>query len=547
MNNLTISYGQKKIICGIDLELEKNSITAIIGESGTGKTSIGLALMGLNKGKVSGEIIVNGQNILEHSSKKMQQYRWNTTSIVFQNMGDLLNPAVKILKQISESMINHNYCSRIDAISRSKELLLQVGIEERFHRVYPAQLSGGQIQKALIAMALANNPEILILDEPTSALDPLTKIEMIRLIKRIAKDKTVLLITHDFSVSRSLAQKIVVLYGGKIIEKGPSNEILNSPIHPYTRGLLRSYPNMSTTKDLQGIRGKIEQSPMGCPFANRCTQKLENCFQDMPNLKEIRGRMVACHRDGIICLLKVKSISKEYQQIKALKSINFNLYEGETLAIVGESGSGKTTLAKCIMGLEKMDKGKLYYCEEEVSYKNKSFYQQVQIIYQNPQTSISRNFNTFKAVREPLDIFHIGNKEDKKQKVLEALNEVHLPTDDDFLKRGPHELSGGESQRVAIARALILKPKLLIADEATSALDVSVQAKIMKLFMELQESRGLTLLFITHDIALARKISDRIIVLKNGEIVEYGHSAAITRAPVHPYTQSLIDAAPQIF
>lgn len=546
IKNLSISYGNKKVINGVNLEFRKNSITAIIGESGTGKTSVGLSLLGLNKGDISGEIIVKDEDILKYSAEEMKKYRWNTASIVFQNTGQILNPTVKIVKQIAESMIEHKIFSKPEAFQQGKKLLLLVGLEESYHDFYPAQLSGGQIQKALVAMALANDPDILVLDEPTSALDPLTKMEMIQLIKRVAKDKTVVLITHDFSVARSLAEKIVVLYGSSVVEMGEANKVLNEPVHPYTRGLLRSYPNMSTTKDLQGIRGTIQYGEKGCPFVNRCTQRKDICFHEKPELQEIRNRLIACHQKGIICLLRGEGIVKKYRKRKILKDVDFQLYEGETLCVVGESGSGKTTLAKCIMGLEKIDHGKLFYCEEKI-HQNKGFYQQVQVIYQNPQASINRNFNVLTAVKEPLDIYKIGNEEEKKREVLKVLKEVNLPVEDAFLNQFPHELSGGESQRVAIARALILKPKLLIADEATSALDVSVQAKIMKLFMELQEKRGLTLLFITHDIALARKVSDKMIVLKNGEVVEEGRSAVMTNNPIHAYTKKLISAAPQIF
>lgn len=547
IKDLNISYGDKKVISGIDLKFKKNSITGIIGESGTGKTSIGLSMLGLNKGKIDGEILVEGKNILGYSYEKLKEYRWNKASMVFQNMGEILNPTVKISKQIQEAMIEHKFCSKKEAVNRVRRLLLQVGLKEIYHDLYPPQLSGGQLQRVLLAMALSNDPDILVLDEPTSALDPLTKIEIIDVIKGVSKDKTVLLITHDFSVARSLAEEIVVLYGGYVVEKGDVNKVLGEPIHPYTRGLLRSYPNMSTTKDLQGIRGKIQCHRKGCPFAGRCTQSKDICFKKVPRLEFIENRFISCHRRGIICLIKGEQITKVYKKTKVLKEVDFKLYEGETLAVVGESGSGKTTLAKCIMGLEKMDKGKLFYCNEEVVHKDKAFYKRVQVIYQNPQSSINRRFDVLKAMKEPLDIYRIGSEEDKKKKILGALEEVHLPTDEDFLKRLPHELSGGESQRVAIARALILEPKLLIADEATSALDVSVQAKIMKLFMELQEKRGLTLLFITHDIALARKISDKMLVLKNGEVVECGSSAVIINTPTSSYTKKLINAAPQIF
>ncbi|MCT4660318.1 MAG: ABC transporter ATP-binding protein [Tissierellales bacterium] len=547
IKELSISYEGKKVISDLDLKINRNKITAVVGESGTGKTSLALALMGLNNNVTKGEIIVENENVLMYSEQKMREYRGKKIGIVFQNSGDILNPTVKIFKQVAESMIEHGFCLKLEAYERAKKLLSDVGIEKKDQEAYSKELSGGQIQRVLIAMALANDPEILIFDEFTSALDSLTKMEIIKLIRRIAENKTILLITHDFSVAEKLADEIVVLYGGMVAESGEVNKILKDPIHPYTRGLLRSYPNMSTTKDLQGIKGKAEICIKGCPFANRCTQSIGKCYDTKPDARFVKGRMVACHRNGTICLLKASKVTKKYRKRLALKNIDFSIYEGETLAVVGESGSGKTTLAKCIMGLENMDSGKLFLNEEKIITRTKKFYKEAQIIYQNPKSSINRDFNVIDAVKEPLDIHNIGSEEYRIEKAKSVLEEVHLPNDDEFMRTLTHKLSGGESQRLAIARSLILNPKFLIADEATSALDVSVQAKIMKLFMELQEKRGLTLLFITHDIALARKVSDKIIVLKDGEIVEEGSSADLINNPKNEYTKRLLEASAKIF
>lgn len=546
--NLNISYKDKRVINNINCKFNDNSITAIIGESGTGKTSLAMAMLGLNEGNVSGEIMIDGENILDYSVEQYKNYRWNKTSIVFQNVDSIMNPMNKIINQVIEPMIAHRYLSGKDAKERAVKLLKLTGVDEELFNKYPSQLSGGQLQRVQLAAALSNDPDILILDEPTSALDPLTKKEIISLIKKIYNNKIIIIITHDFSVARDLADNIVVLYGGKVMECGDSEDVLVRSRHPYTRGLLRSYPNMSTTKDLQGIKGDITWTSKGCPFANRCTQKIDVCLEKIPKLKYTDSRFVACHRDGIVKVLRGEGLHKKFNDKEVLKNIEFNLFEGETLAVVGESGSGKTTLANCIMGLEKLDNGKLYFENKEIIFKgrNLDFYKKVQMVYQNPKSSINMKFSILEIVREPLDVQKIGTKDERKGKVIKALEDVRLPNDDKFINKSPEKLSGGELQRIAIARALVLNPRILVADEPTSALDVSVQAKIMKLLLNLQEQKGLSIIFITHDIALARKVSDNMIVMKEGSIVENGMSAQLISKPSKDYTINLINAASKI-
>lgn len=547
IKNLRISYGDKTVINNLNLSLNKNEINVIVGESGTGKTSLALSLMNLNRGKVHGEIIVNKDNILNYTEKEIEKYRWNTTSMVFQNDTEILNPTDNILNQVIESLLRIKSISKKEAILKGEKLLKSVGInEDKFH-CYPTQLSGGQIQRVLIAMALSNNPDFLIFDEPTSALDPLTKKAIIELIKKVSKDRYVLLITHDFYLAKRIADKLIVLYGGKILEMGDSNKVLMNPLHPYTRGLLRSFPNMSSTKDLQGIKGKLEEVQIGCPYCNRCTQASNQCFIEAPSLEFVKDRYVSCHKKGIVCLLQAENICKKFGKTEVLNDINFELYEGETLAIVGESGSGKTTLAKCIIGLEKCSKGEFKFSGKKIKIRDKDFFKNIQIIFQNPRMSINKSFSIYEAIKEPLDIQKNCDESEKKQRVKNVLKHVYLPNDDSFLNKKASILSGGEIQRVAIARALVLSPKLIIADESTASLDVSIQAKIMKLFLELQEKFGLSLIFITHNIALARKISDYIMVLKEGKIVEYGKSSIITDNPFNSYTKELIKEAPSIY
>jgi peptide/nickel transport system ATP-binding protein len=392
-------------------------------------------------------------------------------------------------------------------------------------------------------MALVNDPDLLILDEPTASLDALTKADIIELLRSAIVGRMCMVITHDLSLASALADRMAVLYAGRIMEMGRTEEILRDPRHPYTRGLIRSYPSMNATKDLQGILGRMVHGLPGCPFHQRCTQKIDICSLRVPILAEVDGRVVACHRGGIVPLLETEDLSLTFGTYPVLCNLNFSLYEGETLALVGESGSGKTTLSKVIMGIYEADGGAVILEKRRVNKRDCAFFSRVQIIFQNPSESVSHRMNVLDAVIEPLLVQKKGSREERLNRAKEVLAMVELPIDDYFLHRYPHQLSGGEVQRVAIARALVLGPKLLIADEPTSALDPSVQAKILKLLMNLQDRMGLAILFITHDIALARKISDRMAVMNNGRIVEAGATNEILARPSHPYTRRLVDCA----
>ena len=395
----------------------------------------------------------------------------------------------------------------------------------------------------LLAIASANQPELLILDEPISSLDAPARAEVIELIKRMNQDCSLIVMTHDISTAAKLADKVAILYAGRIVELGLAGEVLFRPRHPYTRGLIRSYPNMTTGKDLQGIKGVMNRSVNGCAFHPRCTQAIEICRDEVPSLRLIQGRHIACHRGGIIPLLSTKNLSKCFGSLLAVDSVNITIEGGETLALVGESGSGKTTLAKLIMGLIEPTEGEIYLEDSLVSNRGKDFYRQVQMIFQNPGESLSHRLSVLELVREPLDIQEIETKEERDRQVRQVLREVELPDTETFLSEYPHHLSGGEMQRVTIARALVLRPRLLIADEPVAFLDSSLQAKILKLLLNLQEQRGLSLLFITHDIAAARKISDGIAVMKDGKIVEQGPATKIITSPGHAYTRKLLQAA----
>jgi len=543
IKDLRVSYGQDVVLNGIDLDLKLGETLAIVGESGTGKTTLGLSIMRLVEVTVRGTIRFNGKDLLTLTDSEMQQIRWTQIAMAFQNANNVLNPVYTVLYQIMEPMIEHGLRSRKEARDKATELLRYLGLRENRFSAYPHQLSGGEQQRVLLAMALANNPELLILDEPLSSLDAATRVGVGNLLKEIDKRCTKLVATHDLDTASKLADRMAVLYGGKIIEAGPTQDVLSRPRHPYTRALIRAYPNMTTVKDLQGIKGRMTRPVSGCPFHPRCTQAIDICQTKTPQLVWNQGRRIACHRGGIITLLSTKNIAKSFGSLKVVDSVNLHIEAGETLALVGQTGSGKTTLAKTIMGLHQPTDGGVYLENVKVDNRGKDFYKRVQMVFQNPGESLSHRLSVLEAVMEPLDIQGIGTREERKERAIQVLGEVELPQTNDFLNKYPHHLSGGEMQRVAIARALVLDPVLLIADEPTAFLDASVQAKILKLLLNLQEQRGLSVLYITHDIAAARKVSDRIAVMLDGKIIEEGPSNEIIAAPKQSYTKSLLSAA----
>jgi len=543
IKNLRVSYGQDVILNGIDLELGSGETLAIVGESGTGKTTLGLSIMRLVEGTVRGTIRFNGKDLLALSDNEMQQIRWSQIAMAFQNANNVLNPVYTVLNQIMEPMVEHGLKSKKEARDRAAELLRYFGFPGDRFSAYPHQLSGGEQQKVLLAMAMANDPELLILDEPLSSLDAAARVQVGELLKEIDKHGTKLVATHDLDTASKLADRIAVLYGGKIIEVGPTRDVLSRPRHPYTRALIRAYPNMTTVKDLQGIKGRMARPVSGCPFHPRCTQAIDICRTKIPKLVCNQGRHIACHRGGIITLLSTKNLTKSFGSLKAVDSVDLHIEAGETLALVGQTGSGKTTLAKTIMGLYQPTEGDVYFEGAKVGNRGRDFYKRVQMVFQNPGESLSHRLSVLETVMEPLDIQGIGTKEERENKAIQVLGEVELPQTGDFLNKYPHQLSGGEMQRVAIARALALDPVLLIADEPTAFLDASIQAKILKLLLNLQEQRGLSMLYITHDIAAARKVSDRIAIMLDGRVIEEGPSNEIITAPKQGYTRNLLKAA----
>ena len=544
----------------ISIKINEGECVSVVGESGSGKSTLALASMKLMapNAVMTGQIMVGGTDISGLSDSEMESIRWNEIAIVFQNYGDVLNPVHRIIDQIAEPLIKNGE-SRRTAREKSERMLDYLKIKKGRDVLYPHQISAGERQRVLLAMALITDPGILVLDEPVASVDAITKSYLAEVInEQVDVGKAVLLITHDLSFVPLCSDRCEVLYFGSILESLPSHELLDAPRHPYTRALVRSFPMMERAKDLAGVRGvppsmfSRSSGRSCCIFQPRCTQSIGVCSQKPPQATS-RGRggmdgtdrdgYVVCHRGGIATMISVKNISKSYKDLRVLSDISLTLDEGEILALVGETGSGKTTLAYTIAGTIKPDAGEILFRDRRVAdIDRKELAKTVGIVYQSPRDSISHRFTVFEAIAEPLHIHGVFDDE-SGGKIKSALREVQLPDDEYFLQKYPHELSGGELQRVAIARALILSPDLLIADESTSFLDPSVQAKVLRLLLDLQNERGISMLFVTHDIGVARKVSDRIAVLHGGRIVENAAAHRVIASPEHPYTKQLIGVA----
>jgi len=565
----------------IRLHLPSGKCLALIGESGSGKTTLALACMGLlpENASTGGNLKFHERTFSPMEEQILGRLRWNRVAMVFQNGAAHLNPVHRIVDQVAEPLIQHLGWERTAAQQRAGGVLEDLGLGAAYHSRYPHQLSGGQAQRVLIAMAGILDPEVLILDEPTSALDAANKSIVADVIDQAkSSDKAVLLITHDLEFASQNADLMAVLYLGQIMETLPAGALLTEPYHPYTLALSRSYPTMATARDLGGIRGDAfyrmihrhgrrdgetyhhshiqvpgsshkdgHAPPEGCLFQNRCTQAIRRCRHEDVSLERIGDHWVRCLRHGIADLLTLQGVAKDYEEIRALKPTDLVLRCGEVYSLVGETGSGKTTLAMIAAGALQPDVGeRIFHMSESGPEKDANprlTARRIGVVYQNPAESVSHRFSVFDILAEPLKIHEPGmNKGEVTSRVNRLLNEVHLSTDESFLARYPHELNMGAIQRICIARALILKPSLVIADEPTSSLDPSVQAKVLKLLLDLQTERGLTLLFVTHDMGVARKISDRMGVMLRGTLVEAGPASRLMACPAHPYTRFLLES-----
>lgn len=519
---------------GISFSHRADDRLGIIGESGSGKSTLALSLMGLIEGphKTFGHISFQEKNINKILPQELNEIRWKEMAMVFQNSFEVLNPLIKVGEQIVEPLIQKEKISKKEGKLEQSRLLELVGLDPCWKDAYPHQLSGGMYQRILIAMALSCQPKLLILDEPTSSLDYQSKQEIIRLINKLQEELSfsTIIISHDLSVVTELTNKLAIMYAGAMVEQGVTSEILEFPQHPYTRGLFNSSAELFPYKDLWGIPGEgaLSQDIKGCSFSPRCTQAAKRCLLSKPSLEKIsESRKIACHKKGIEKLLKVEELSKNYyindREIRAVEKVSFSIRQGETMALVGRSGSGKSTIAKIIAGYLDKDSGQISFYDESIRDNSLARIEDgIQLVLQDPFVSLSHRFTIEEAIKEPLVINSLLGERERLERVKESLRDVQLSTDDNFRNRYCSSLSGGQRQRVAIARALVMRPKLLLADEITSMLDLSTQANIIRLLKGLQNSRGFAMLYISHDLHLARKISEKVIILQEGKVIDEG-------------------------
>ncbi len=546
INNLSIKYNSRDSVAldNLSFNVSEGECIGIIGESGSGKTTLLSAIMQLlgAKAEIKGEILYKGVDLLSLHKNQLNDIRWSEIAIVFQNSLKYLNPSLRILEQISETF----KAKKLKVDRKVIEKLFETfNLDRKWLNAYPNELSGGMRQRVFIIMALVLNPRLLLIDEPTTSLENINKNELINylLYLKNKRKQTMVIVSHDLDVIRKLADRILVMYKGRLLEQNVADNILNYPKHPYTRALIMASYNVNPYKDLWSIK-KIDNVPNpSCIYYNYCTQRIDKCIVKSPTY--LRGNGVSCIRGGIVEMLSIHNIVKQYkfrdEVIIACDNCSFSLQHGEIVSIIGESGSGKSTLAKIIIGLLDFDSGTIEYNDEEFDDSNKmSIFHGVQIVPQDPYSSLNPKFTVKQAILEPISINKLIKPQEYDVFIQNMLRMVEL---DELISGGDiiSSLSGGQLQRVAIARALSMEPKLLIADEITANLDISTTVNLLRLLKQLQNEKGFSMIFITHDLKIARKISEKMLVMKDGKIIEQGLTNNIFDDPKQEYTQLLVN------
>ncbi|TCM93178.1 peptide/nickel transport system ATP-binding protein [Paenibacillus sp. BK033] len=598
--------GLLEAITNISFSIQPGETVCLVGESGSGKTVTSKAIMRLidyEKGSITrGSILLQGRDIAALPEAELRQLRGKRVAMVFQEPMAAFDPVFTIGQQVVETIIQHERVGRRAAWERGIQLLERVGIPEAAIRMkqYPGELSGGMLQRAMIAMALSCSPDLLIADEPTTALDVTIQAQILRLLQELQKElgMSILLITHDLGIAAEMADRIVVMYAGRIVEQGKAEELFARPRHPYTRGLLQSIPPLDSVRGdrlyaIQGSIPSLNALPEGCLFHPRCEFATERCRAEAPPLVEQSGSGAACwHEEQAAAKPAVRSKSAELRVeepaareeqlksalsgtdseilfsaehlrkyypvkrksfaaprtfIRAVDDVSFSIRRNETFGLVGESGSGKSTLGRVLLQMEQATSGKVLFQGKELTGLNgaqlRPLRRDMQVIFQDPYGSLNPRWTIGDSIAEPLKVHGAWTADERRYRVRELLGLVGL--DPASASKYPHEFSGGQRQRIGIARAIALNPSFILADEAVSALDVSVQAQIVNLLQELQRKLGLTYLFIAHGLQIVRHISDRIGVMYLGKLVEIAPSDELFRQPAHPYTKLLIESIPQ--
>jgi len=553
VHNLRVAFksntGLNEVLHGLSYDLSPNEILGIVGESGSGKSVGSLAIMGLLPPKKSvissGEIVFKSEDILQYTQKELEALRGQKIAMIFQEPMSALNPSMCCGTQVEEILLQHTSISKKAAKDEVIRLFGDVKIptpNETFKK-YPHEISGGQQQRVMIAMAIACKPDILIADEPTTALDVTVQKDIIALLKSLQKESkmSVIFISHDLSLVSEIADRILVMYKGTIVERGDTKSIFKTPKEDYTKALIGARPT---------LKSRLKELPTISDFlSNSISKTVISKNQRAKKHKEIYSQTP---------LLEVINLEKAYfskasffgtrTAFKAVDAVSFKVYSGETMGLVGESGCGKSTLGKAILQLDKATAGTLKYKGNDITNLNKkelrSLRKEIQIIFQDPYASLNPRLTVGKAIMEPMKVHKLFRSDtERKAKTIEILEKVGLEAS--HFDRYPHEFSGGQRQRIGIARTIAVEPKLIICDESVSALDISVQAQVLNLLNTLKEDYGFTYIFISHDLAVVKFMSDQLMVMNRGKIEELGEADAIYEAPQKAYTKALIDAIPK--
>ena len=507
VTGLTIRYGDNVVVDNVDLFVERGESVGLVGESGSGKTQSALAILGLlsKRARVSGSIEFDGHGLHDADEAALNTFRGRRIGMVFQDPMLSLNPYLRVGHQLRRILLRHGLAKGADADARVVDMLERVGLPDprRQFRAYPHEMSGGIRQRAMLAAALIAEPELLIADEPTTALDVTVQAQILELLEEIRDDTALLLITHDLGVIAGHCEHMIVLERGRVVDAGPTTSLFAAPKHEHTRRLIQSAPRVD------------------------------------------RGAPPAAVSSSTV--LSVGNAVVDYADLRAVDDVSFAVQAGETVAVVGESGSGKSSLVRGMLGLVPLAAGRVVYAGDTLAgrvwQRTLSQRRDLQLVFQDPVSALDPQMRVQAAVEEPLVVHEPGmNRAERREQIVATLEKVGL--DERFLRRYPHELSGGQAQRVAIARALVLRPKVLVCDEAVAALDGTVRRQVLDVLAAEQRETGLSIVFISHDLAVVRTISHRVLVMYMGRLVESADSVALFESPRHPYTQALLASIP---
>ncbi|MFS0717274.1 ABC transporter ATP-binding protein [Arthrobacter sp. 1P04PC] len=563
VRDLSVDFGVDKkwvpAAIRLNYEVRAGEVLAIVGESGSGKSASSMALLGLlpSNSRVSGSVKLAGKELLGGSEANIRAVRGKDVAVIFQEPMTALNPVYTVGSQIVETIRLHNEVSPDQARERAVRMLELVELPdpEKAFRSYPHQLSGGQRQRAMIAQSLSCDPKLLIADEPTTALDVTVQAEILDLMRNLRNklDSAIVLITHDMGVVADLADRIAVMRRGVIVETGTAAEIFHNPQHEYTKALLDAVPHLGQGGEADGDVDVTAALAAATQADLEAIPHEELLRRERANAAALAAAAEAAKPQGDP-VLELTDVAIEYPKqgrvpaFRAVEGANLAIYPGQVVGLVGESGSGKTTIGRAAVGLLPVAAGTMKVVGQDISAAKRNGRQlhemrrHVGMVFQDPSSSLNPRLPIGESIGEPMFLAGVAKGAELQSRIEALLDQVELPRN--YRNRYPHELSGGQKQRVGIARALSLKPKLMVADEPTSALDVSVQAKVLELFQNLQKELGFACLFVTHDLAVVDVLADRICVMQRGRIVEQGSRDQILRNPQEPYTQRLLAAVP---